>query len=70
MAESLEVVDDPLDRRHHAPTGGPGAPHAVEERLGEDQVPGGVGRRGVHECHVGRQGLEQAERAERGVDDA
>ena len=69
VPESLEVVDDTLDGRHDAPAGGPGAPHAVEERLGEDEIARRVGGGGVHQRDVGRQGLEQAEWAERGVDD-
>ena len=70
VPEPLEVVDDPLHRRHDAAAGGPGPPHAVEQGLGEHEVAGRIGRRGVHQRHVGRQRLEQAERAERRVDHA
>ena len=68
VPEALEVVDHTLDGRHDAPAGRPGAPHAVEERLGEDEVARRVGGRGVDQRDVGRQGLEQPERAERRVD--
>ena len=69
VPEALDVVDDPLDGRHDAPPGGPGAPHAVEQGLGEDEVAGRVGRRGVDQGDVGHERLEQAEWAERRVDD-
>ena len=68
VPEALEVVDHALHRRHDATPGCPRAPDAIEEGLGENEVAGRVRRRGVHQCHVGRQGLQQPERAEGGVD--
>ena len=68
VPEALEVVHHALDRRHDAPAGRPGAPHAVEERFGEDEVARGVGGGGMDERHVGHQGLQQPEGAERRLD--
>ena len=61
VPEALEVVDHTLDRRHDTAAGRPGAPDAVEEGLGEDEVARGVGGGGMDERHVGHQGLEQPE---------
>ena len=69
VPEALEVVDDTLDGRHDAPAGRPRAPDAVEERLGEDEVARRVGGGGMHQRDVGRQGLQESQRTERGVDD-
>ena len=69
VPEALEVVDHALDGRHDAPASRPGAPDAIEERLGEDEVARGVGGRGVDERHIGHQRLEQAQRAEGRIDD-
>ena len=69
VPETLEVVDHALDGRHDAPASRPGAPDAIEERLGEDEVARGVGGRGVDERHIGHQRLEQAQGAEGRIDD-
>ena len=69
VPQPLEVVDDALDGRHDAAPGGPGPPHPVEQGLGEDEVARRIGRGRVHQRDVGYQGLQQAERTERRVDD-
>jgi hypothetical protein len=69
VPESLEVVHDALHRGDDAAPGGPGAPDPVEQRFGEHQIAGGVGGRGMDQGDVGRERLEQSERAERRVDD-
>ena len=68
VPEPFEIVDDTLDGCHDATPSGPRAPHPVEEGLGEGEVPRGICGRRVHQRDVGRQGLEQTERTERGVD--
>ena len=69
MPEALEVVDDPLHGRHDAAAGGPGAPDAIEEGLGEDEIARRVGGGGVDQRDIGHQGLEQPQGAERRIDD-
>ena len=64
VPEALEVVDHPLDGRHHAAPGGPGAPNAIEQGLGEDEIARRVGGGGVDQRDVRHQGLEQSERTE------
>ena len=68
VAQTVEVVDDLFHRGHDAASRRQSAPHTLEERLGEREVPLTVGCRSMHERNIRCQRREQSERAERRID--
>ncbi len=64
VAETVEVLHHPLDRRHHAATGRPRTPRSLEQWFGQGHVSLSVRHSSVDEGDVGHEWRNEPDRAE------